>query len=302
MSCLNAFAGESGSASSLLNSCNHASSIGSSDNNSCGSLNSGQWRTGREWIHPDSLADSATPQSLPRDPPSCRAWKRLQSEGPFARRSLASPPCLSRLPFCHGASASTTTCRKSAYSPGWTKSPRNSGPPSMIVTSGVPKYRRHDHWKKRSSECGQVSRCARVPPLFRTTPLQWSPTALGEQLQRFIESNYLRLRDHRSSSRGIGASALPTTHPKRRPSPTRWARWMLRNVQLLGRHATAENYRESAIAAVPGIWCTQHKFSTTFRVITLKKKLYKKLQWVGYFPFFSISNWGFLDPAWPLVG
>ena len=83
MNCLNTFAGASASASSLLNSCNPTSSTRSSDNNSCGTLNSDQWRTGRQWVYPDSLADSATPQSLPRDPPSCRAWKPLQSEGPL---------------------------------------------------------------------------------------------------------------------------------------------------------------------------------------------------------------------------
>ena len=71
----------------------------------------------------------------------------------------------------------------------------------------------------------------------------------------------------------------------------------LRNAQLLGRHATAENYRESAIAAVPGIWCTQHKFSTTFRVITQKTNCTRCCSELDLSRIFRYLTEGFLDPA-----
>ena len=73
--------------------------------------------------------------------------KTTSVSSPFAKRSLTSPPCLSHSPFCLGASASTIVCRMPAYSPDCAKSPRHSAPPSVMMSCGVPKYRRHDRWK-----------------------------------------------------------------------------------------------------------------------------------------------------------
>ena len=95
-------------------------------------LDFGQWQVGGEWIH---LKDTIPAKRSSRS----SGVKTTSVSRHFARRSLTSPPCLSHLPFCQGASASTITCKMPAYSADWAKSPRNSGPPSVIVTSGVPK-------------------------------------------------------------------------------------------------------------------------------------------------------------------
>ena len=62
MSCQNAFADESRSASSLLSSGNPTWSTASSSKKLVRN------------VGPDSLADPSATRSLPRDPPNCRAW------------------------------------------------------------------------------------------------------------------------------------------------------------------------------------------------------------------------------------
>ena len=65
--------------------------------------------------------------------------KTTSVSSPFAGRSSTNLLCLSHFPFCRSASASTINYLQDAsIFPDCTKSPRNSGPPSLIMatTSG----------------------------------------------------------------------------------------------------------------------------------------------------------------------
>ena len=265
MSCLNAFAGESGSASSLLNSCNPTSSTGSSDNNSCGTLNSGQWRTGREWIQPDSLADSSAPQSLPRDPPSCRAWKRLQSEGSLLalRVSRAYHSAMvrqhRRLP---------AECQR-----------------TLLIGQNLHETLGRRQWSWRlvcqniaattTERRGRVSvvRCTDVHVCF----LYFTRHRFSGRPQRWASSC-------RGSSSRITLDCV-IIGPVREESVQVLYQQLIQSVARVQHDGHVECYEMfnclvdmqplKIIARVqwhpvPGIWCTQHKFSTTFQVITLK--------------------------------
>ena len=70
--------------------------------------------------------------------------------------------CLSRLPFCKGASASTVTWSMPAYSLDWVQSPRNSRPPSV-------------HLECRSNVATTSGRCTRPRRPWQSRPVASGP-------------------------------------------------------------------------------------------------------------------------------